>query len=214
MSREQDIMLFAPVPHIVREGFGKTLTYEVVVLVPYNRILSIRQLPEQLRQRLEQAVSVTSCEILLEIIRERYDHRTRILRKAQPLLRGKLRLIGKYRRDVLPKILSQPAEVPLVRHLYEFVDRFFVQRIYIGLVIEPGIVSRNLEIRVFYVFALSCRFTVFQHPVGRETAVPERDRISGKQSSLIALYGRRGRYIFLDLLRLLVGRLARKNKKT
>ena len=114
-------MFLAPASDLICKGAGKPLCNVVMIFIPRHRNLSIRQFPEQFRQRVQQTVAISLSKSLFQIIRIRNGHILFLFCKIQTLFMGKLWFIRKNRRNMIPELFSQKSCIRFVGYF----DKFF-----------------------------------------------------------------------------------------
>ena len=106
MTGEHQTVIFAPAAALVGKGLGEPFADMVMVMVADGGNLALRQVPEQLGQRLHQVLAVGSPEGFCQIIRPGQDHVLLFFCKEQGLLVGELGLVGENGRHYTAEVCT------------------------------------------------------------------------------------------------------------
>ena len=144
MTRQLNTVSLAPIAAGVGKGGGKALGNVVVVVVAGQGDLAVRQIPQKLGEVLHKGIAVGGGEGLLQIVRPRQVNGLTAVGKGQRALTHELRLIGEDGRDGTTELVAYGGEILFVGHLDEFLDGLGVQGVYVGFVVVPRALARQL----------------------------------------------------------------------
>ena len=139
VARQHQAVLLTPAAAGIGEGLCEALGNMVVIMIPDQRNLSLRQLPEQLRQMLQQLLSVGRPEGFRQIVRPRQEHVLFLPGEGQRTLMGELGLVRENGGNNAAEVLADGFQIAFVGDLHEFLHRGGIQRIGVGLVVVPRI---------------------------------------------------------------------------
>ena len=109
MACRRDAVRPAPLADRIAKCFGESLGRVIVIAISRRRWRITRQIPEKLRQTIEQIFAVRFLIRVEEIIGEWQDQIARVIGPLKDRLFRKLRLIREDRGDGVAEIFSQVA---------------------------------------------------------------------------------------------------------
>ena len=184
VAREHQAVLAAPAAAGVGEGLGEALGDVVVVMIAHDGDLSVRQLPQQLRQMVDQLLAIGRAEGLGQIVRPGQHHVLLLLGKGQRGLVGELGLVGEDGGHRAAKILAHGFEIALVGDLHKALNGRRIQRVGVGLVVVPRVGPVGLHIGV-PLAALSRSTLVDARRAGETAVFVQPHVVAGQQSSVL-----------------------------
>ena len=187
-------MLGAPFAALIRKGGGEALGYVVMVMVPYQGNLAVRQFPDELGQVRQKILAPGLTERVRHIVRPGENHILGVRGKAQAALAGELGLIGENGGDQAAEILSHRLKIALVGHLQEPADSLGVQGVYIGLVIVPGVGQIRFHIGIPFP-PLGLRLGIDAHGALQAAIAVQGNIIAGQQTAAIRAGGIAGHFV-------------------
>ena len=137
VAGHQDAVLPAPVADLVAERAHKPLRRVIVKPVPRQGD-ALRQLPYQLRQPVQQALSVPGPVAFLQVSRPGHQHVLPVSGSAQRGFPRHLGLVRKDGRAQGPQILSQRLRVPVMGNPDKIPDRGGIHGVRVSVEMEPG----------------------------------------------------------------------------
>ena len=143
VAGQRNAVCLAPVTAGVGKCLGKAVTNVIVIVVTGRGDRATGEIPKQLGQVVDQRVTVSRLEGVLQIVGPGQVHVLLAVRKAQRALAHKLRLVCKDGGHHRAKTISNGLLIALMRYLNELVNGSLVKRIHVGLVVIPRGVACN-----------------------------------------------------------------------
>ena len=194
MAGQPQVVRLAPLADGVGEGGGEPFRHMVMVAVAGKRPGAAGQLPDQFRQSRQKLRAVGGPVALRQVVGVGQDHILPLTGELEDRLEGKLRFVGKNRRNRPPELLPGTFCIRLVGHLDKAADGGGVERVDVGFIVEPALFASNhpVEVEFFEPFARS--LLLADHPGFGETTIGvEPDRIAAEQLPGVVV-GRVGRF--------------------
>ena len=146
VPRQHQPVFLAPRADLIGKRRGEPFGDVVVVEVTDSGNFAVRQFPDQLGQPVEERLAVGGAKRLFQIVREGKRHVAVALCKGKNGFSRELRFVGEDRRYGFPECRRKTPAITLVGRLDEARDRLRIERVQIGLIVEPGVLARRFEI--------------------------------------------------------------------
>ena len=177
-------MFLTPVSQTVRKSLGKTLRHMIVKTIPGYGHTAFRQLPENLWQAVPEVRPILRLIRCRKIIRIRQDTAFLLFRKPQRRLMRELRFIREDRGHGFPKFLSDRLVIFLMCFFDKSRHRLRIQRVQVGLIVEPTAVWCDLFVHMPYVSSLLRRLILRQTPIGNHHALFQHNLVAGHPGTI------------------------------
>ena len=187
VTGQRHAVFFAPIAALICKGGGKQLCHQVVVVVTGEGNLPLRQIPQQLRQLIEEIVAVFGNKRLRNAVCPGQLHPLTAVGKGQRLLATELGLVGKDGGHGFAELVTHLTEIRLVGHLNEFFHCIGVQGIEIRLPVVPGVVSGDLPPNV--PAPAHGLLTIRQASIGGQRAVFIQLHVKARHQKFVRLSG-------------------------
>jgi hypothetical protein len=185
VAGEGDAVGGAPVGQRAGEGLGEAPGHMVVEAVAGQRGPPLRQLPEQLRQQILEALAVGG-GVALEQVAGPGEHEVAGLAgAAEAALTGELGLVGEDRGHRAAELVAQQLGVGLVGRCDEALGRRAAERVDVALVVVAGALGLRLQVGVPDGGARRRPLALREAAVGGEAPLAQRHVVAGEQEAIL-----------------------------